>query len=110
MIKRTLLGAWGFVLALTLGLGVASLVLKKDAVVAHAQIETDKRVAMPVRRPGFDLEVLVEGRPVAEYFARGRTYIEALRGAEYELRIRNPSGERVAVALSVDGLNTIDAK
>src|SRR6185369_1093896 len=30
--------------------------------------------------------------------------------AEYEVRIRNPLGVRVAVALSVDGLNTIDAR
>ena len=58
----------------------------------------------------FDLEVLVNGRPLTEYYARGRTYIEALQGAEYELRVRNGSGERVAVALSVDGLNTIDAR
>jgi hypothetical protein len=47
---------------------------------------------------------------LTEYYARGRTYIEALQGAEYELRVRNNSAERVAVALSVDGLNTIDAR
>ena len=60
--------------------------------------------------PNFDLEVLVNGRPLTEYYARGRTYIEALQGAEYELRVRNGSSDRVAVALSVDGLNTIDAR
>ncbi|HSE16837.1 MAG TPA: hypothetical protein VLB46_07270 [Pyrinomonadaceae bacterium] len=60
--------------------------------------------------PNFDLEVLVNGRPLTEYYARGRTYIEALQGAEYELRVRNNSANRVAVALSVDGLNTIDAR
>lgn len=58
----------------------------------------------------FDVKVLVEGFPLEEYIARGRRYVEALEGAEYELRIRNPLGERVAVALSVDGLNTIDAR
>jgi len=58
----------------------------------------------------FDLEVLVNGRPLTEYYARGKTYIEALQGAEYELRVRNNSADRVAVALSVDGLNTIDAR
>ena len=58
----------------------------------------------------FDLEVVVNGRPLTEYYARGRTYIEALQGAEYELRLRNGSPDRVAVALSVDGLNTIDAR
>src|SRR5262245_58513334 len=60
--------------------------------------------------PNIDLEVLVNGRPLTEYYARGRTYIEALQGAEYELRVRNNSADRVAVALSVDGLNTIDAR
>ena len=49
-------------------------------------------------------------RSLTEYYARGRTYIEALQGAEYELRVRNSSADRVAVALSVDGLNTIDAR
>src|ERR1044072_8976638 len=60
--------------------------------------------------PNFEVDVLVNGRPLQEYYARGRTYIEALQGAEYELRLRNGSSERVAVALSVDGLNTIDAR
>lgn len=59
--------------------------------------------------PNFQLEVVVNGRPLTEYYARGRTYVEALNGAEYELRLRNDSADRVAVALSVDGLNTIDA-
>ncbi|MBC7909178.1 MAG: hypothetical protein H7Y30_01675 [Pyrinomonadaceae bacterium] len=59
---------------------------------------------------GFEIDVLVDGIPLPEYYARGRQYVEALEGAEYELRIRNPSGVRVAVALSVDGLNTIDAR
>jgi hypothetical protein len=58
----------------------------------------------------FDVDVLVDGRPLEEYAARGRRYVEALQGAEYDLRIRNPLGVRVAVALSVDGLNTIDAR
>ena len=60
--------------------------------------------------PNFELDVLVNGRPLQEYYARGRTYVEALQGAEYELRLRNSSSDRVAVALSVDGLNTIDAR
>ena len=61
-------------------------------------------------RAEFDVTVLVDGRPLEEYAARGRTYVEALEGREYELRVRNPLPYRVAVALSVDGLNTIDAR
>lgn len=58
----------------------------------------------------FSVDVLVDGRRVTEYQGRGRRYIEALENAEYELRIHNPLGSRVAVALSVDGMNTIDAR
>lgn len=61
-------------------------------------------------RKGFSLEILVNSTPRCEYRGRGRVYIEAVRGREYTLRIHNPLPRRVAVALSVDGLNTIDAK
>jgi hypothetical protein len=56
------------------------------------------------------MEILVDGRPLEEYQARGKTYVEAIAGAEYEVRLRNPLPYRVAVALSVDGLNSIDAR
>ena len=57
----------------------------------------------------FKLEVLVNGVPRPEYSGHGRAYVEALKGKEYAVRITNPLSRRVAVALSVDGLNTIDA-
>jgi len=56
------------------------------------------------------IEILVDGVPRPEFFARGNIYVEALKGKEYEIRIRNPYPVRVAVALTVDGLNTIDAR
>ena len=59
---------------------------------------------------GFGLEVLVDGTARLEYQARGTVYVEALRGRDFSLRITNPLGVRVAVALSVDGLDTIDAR
>lgn len=58
----------------------------------------------------FGLEVLVDGAPRPEYAARGTVYVEALRGRDFSLRVTNSLGVRVAVALSVDGLNTIDAR
>jgi hypothetical protein len=61
-------------------------------------------------RPGFELDVVVDGSPRREYYSGGTIYVEALRDREYTLRLTNPTGRRVAVALSVDGLNTIDAK
>jgi hypothetical protein len=56
------------------------------------------------------VEVLVQGTPLPVWHCSGTTYVEALKGREYAVRISNPTGGRVAVALSVDGLNTIDAR
>jgi hypothetical protein len=63
-----------------------------------------------LERGAYSVEVLVNGRPLREHAARGTTYVEALREAEYSVRLQNRTGRRVAVALSVDGLNSIDAK
>jgi hypothetical protein len=59
---------------------------------------------------GYSLTVLVDGAATPEYAARRRVYVEALKGKEFVLRISNPTNRRVAVALSVDGRNVIDAK
>ncbi len=75
---------------------------------ATAQVSDSIRPQPWDRR--FDVEIVVNGRPLTEYYARGRNYVEALQGAEYEVRIHNPLPYRVAVALSVDGLNSIDAR
>jgi len=61
-------------------------------------------------RDSYSVEILVDGVPLREHAARGNVYVEALEGREYSIRLRNYTAERIAVALSVDGLNTIDAK
>ncbi|HEX6622530.1 MAG TPA: hypothetical protein VF064_02375, partial [Pyrinomonadaceae bacterium] len=67
-------------------------------------------VRRPIYQSAFEVEVLVNGYPLDALYGRGRRYVEAVAGEEYELRVRNPLPVRVAVALSVDGLNTIDAR
>ncbi len=57
-----------------------------------------------------EMQVLVNGIPLANHYHRGTKYLEATKGEKYAIRITNPLGVRVAVALSVDGLNTIDAR
>jgi hypothetical protein len=58
----------------------------------------------------FGLTVLVDDSARPEYSHNGTLYVEAIRGSSYALRLTNPTPYRVAVALSVDGLNTIDAR
>src|SRR5215203_4955782 len=106
---RLILSVTAFFWAIGLGTGAVLMLGNANAAVVQDSKSDRGGVA---RRPyyNFEMEVIVNGRPLAEYFARGRNYVEALEGAEYELRLRNTSPERVAVALSVDGLNTIDAR
>jgi hypothetical protein len=66
--------------------------------------------ASPVRHPVGDVDILVDGTPQPHYPHDGRWYVEARKGREFAIRLRNPYAVRVAVALSVDGLNTIDAR
>ncbi len=93
-------------------IGGAFVLSRAGAEGASAVVIENSLALEPVRADerGFEVEVLVNGEPLEEFRAHGRFYVEALRGQEYQLRIRNPLGERVAVALSVDGLNTIDAR
>jgi hypothetical protein len=104
-------GAAGFLLAICLAFVLCFLLLQ-GYTIANGQDRQDERTTIYRLPPqgSFDVEVLVNGRPLTEYLARGRTYVEAIKGAEYELRVRNSGPYRVAVALSVDGLNTIDAR
>jgi hypothetical protein len=64
----------------------------------------------PTPESAYSMEVLVDGSPLAAYAKSGTTYVEALKGREYAVRLTNRTGERVAVALAVDGLNSIDAR
>jgi len=66
--------------------------------------------ASSVPHAATNVEILVDGVVQRRYAHDGRWYIEALKGREYAIRLRNPYAVRVAVALSVDGLNTIDAR
>jgi len=46
------------------------------------------------RYSAFEVDVLVNGRPLREYYERGRTYIDAVHGAEYELQVSSPGLDR----------------
>jgi len=66
--------------------------------------------AAAIQQGPYSLDLLVNGTPLAEYASRAATYVEAIEEREYSIRIRNHTGERIAVAVAVDGLNSIDAK
>ena len=65
--------------------------------------------AAPAPASSYTMEILVDGRPLPVLPHRGRSYVEAVQDREYAIRLTNHTGQRVAVALSVDGLGSIDA-
>lgn len=67
-------------------------------------------VTRPEPESDLGFEILVDGRPLEELEHEGETFVEALRDREYAIRLTNRLPVRMAVALSVDGLNTIDAQ
>src|SRR2546430_11881218 len=113
MFKKTFTGA-AVLAAVAVLIGAAFALRSQGTSAANAEPVTAEEIesmAEPaVTDNGFSVEVIIDGRPAIEYAAAGRRYIEALENAEYELRIHNPTGSRVAVALAVDGLNSIDAR
>ena len=60
--------------------------------------------------PAAWIDILVDGVARPHYVAGDTRYIEAIKDADYQIRLTNPFPVRVAVALAVDGLNTIDAR
>ncbi len=82
-------------------------------VVAGVTLFAGSQAASSAQSRGYaapEVEILVNGTPQKRYAHQGRWYVEALKGREYAIRLRNPYPVRVGVALSVDGLNTIDAR
>lgn len=79
---------------------------------AALAVAADRGVALSAStiQPRSDVEILVNGVPQPRYPHEGRWYVEATKGREYAVRLHNPYPVRVAIALSVDGLNSIDAR
>src|SRR6185436_15860876 len=80
------------------------------ATLALAAAPPARMSASPVPHAPQPVDILVDGVAQPRFAHGGRWYVEARKGREYAIRLRNPYPVRVAVALSVDGLNTIDAR
>lgn len=91
---------------LSVALLFASLALSAITV----RLQADPTRVSHSHHPTADVAILTSGKPQPQYAYQGRVYVEAIKGREYQIRLRNPYPVRVAVALSVDGLNTIDAQ
>lgn len=99
-------------LAASAAIALALAVLAAPAARAHGGDDAT-RWDRSARGNLVDVQVLVDGSAAPLYFASGRwdrRYFEAFRGRNYALRVRNLTGARVGVLVSVDGLNVVNGE
>ena len=59
---------------------------------------------------GYQVEVLVDGRPTQTYWHDGETFTLGRMGDRYTIRVSNRTGLRVEAVVSVDGRDVIDGR
>jgi len=59
---------------------------------------------------GIEMTVHVNGRSVKEYTHQGMSFIEARDGTNYTIKLKNNTGNRTMVVVSVDGLDVVSGK
>jgi len=58
----------------------------------------------------YELNVLVNNRPVTEFDSQGNIFIEGRKGSDFELEFKNKSSKQVLIVPSVDGKSVLDGK
>ena len=69
---RLIVSVTAFLVAIVLGTGTVALIRRANAAVVQDSA-SDRIIRPPKPYSTFQMEVLVNGRPVQEYFGRGRT-------------------------------------
>lgn len=78
----------------------------------ESELKDNKNIADKVKQEDvpYSIEIVVNDSVKPFYLHDGNIWIPAKTGEEYSIRIHNKSDKRVAVALFIDGINTIGGK
>jgi hypothetical protein len=72
-------------------------------------VETPAREDAPARRGSWSFDLLDDAERTLPTFSHGgRTYVLGTAGRRYRVRVRNDSGRRAEVVVSVDGRDVVD--
>jgi len=55
----------------------------------------------------YEVHLLVNGKPVREYFHQGKFYVEARQNTHYSIKIKNHSHKKIMAIVSVDGIDVL---
>ncbi|HET9869680.1 MAG TPA: hypothetical protein VFR02_04170, partial [bacterium] len=87
--------------------------VKDQPVPYQAAVLEDQGLVHELQRPtyAFRVELVDDGQgPIPESSRGGKPFVAAVAGERYSVRLTNPLPVRVAVNLTVDGLNSISGK
>jgi hypothetical protein len=89
----------------------SALALLAAAASLAAPAAASARPDAPARRGPWSVELVDDGGAALPTFEhRGRTYVLGTRGRGYAVRVRNGTGGRIEVVVSVDGRDAIDGR
>ena len=57
-----------------------------------------------------ETQVLINGKPIKEYYHEGRHFVEARENQKYTIKLKNNSCNRILGIVSVDGIDVISGK
>lgn len=63
-----------------------------------------------MRKSNYEVEVVVNGKPVDEYLHEGKMYIEGKEKSEFSIKIKNNGHARIVAVPTVDGLSVMDGE
>lgn len=63
-----------------------------------------------MQKSNYEVEVLVNGKPLKEYMHEGKVHVEGRKGTSFSLRLRNNSSERKLFVPSIDGLSVMNGE
>ncbi len=63
-----------------------------------------------MHKSNYEVNVLVNGKPVREYYQDGKFYIEARQNTEYSIKLKNHGHKKIMAVISVDGIDVLKGK
>ena len=63
-----------------------------------------------MKKSNYEVDIVVNGKPLKEYYHEGKTYIEGKNKTEFSLRIKNNGSAKIVAIPSVDGLSAMNGK
>ncbi len=70
-------------------------------------IKSLQRSKKHMNKNNYELTVLVNNKPLKQYFHKGKFYIESRNGVNYTIKLKNHSHKRIMAVFSVDGVDTL---